>query len=304
MLQYFSPLDSLIKPLPSYQDEMKLILLGTGDPISSPHRSKAANLILVGDKTFLVDCGTDTVKQMLKAHVPVERIDGVFFTHQHSDHNAGFIDLLITASHFRQEKMHRVGPLPVYGPTNTKEIISKMIEANSWDINLRLQQGGRAILSFAVNFIEENEGIIYEADGLVIKAFLVDHGVIKPAIGYRFEYKDKVIVISGDTKPCANLLKNYQNADILLHEAYSKSWVEQVEKYFPTFKEKIATTLEYHSSTLEVAEVAKAAQVKHLVFTHLMPTPTPFIFFEWHWAKGVKKIYKGKVTVGRDLMKL
>lgn len=283
---------------------MKLILLGTGDPISSPHRSKAANLLLVGDKTFLVDCGPDTVKQMLKAHVPVERIDGVFFTHQHSDHNAGFIDLLMTASHFRQEKIHRAGPLQVYGPTNTKEIISKMIEANTWDINLRLQQGGSEILSFAVNFIEKNEGIIYQADGLVIKAFLVDHGVVKPAIGYRFEYNGKIIVISGDTKPCANLLTNYQNADILLHEAYSKNWIEQVKKYLPNFREKISISLEYHSSTLEVAEIAKAAQVKHLVFTHLMPTPAPYFFIERHWAKGVKKIYHGKVTVGRDLMQL
>jgi len=303
LMQYFSPFDSLINPLPTYQEEMKLILLGTGDPFSSPHRSKAANLILAGDKTFLIDCGTDTVKQMLKAHVPVERIDGVFFTHQHADHNSGFIDLLITASHFRQEKVHRQGALKVYGPTNTKEIISKIITANSWDINLRLAQGGKEVQSFDVEFIEKNEGTIYNADGLKVTAFLVDHGVVKPAIGYRFEYKGKIIVISGDTKPCANLLNNYQNADILLHEAYSKNWIKKVTKYLPAFAEKINISLEYHSSTLEVAEIAQKAQVKHLVFTHLMPTPTPFFFFENNWAKGVSKIFHGKVTVGRDLMK-
>lgn len=303
LVQYFSPFDSLINPLPNKQEEMRLILLGTGDPISSPHRSKAANLILAGNKTFLIDCGTDTVKQMLKARVPIERIDGVFFTHQHADHNSGFIDLLITASHFRQEKLHRTGPLPVYGPTNTKEIISQIIVANSWDINLRLQQGGHDAQSFDVEFIEKDEGVIYDADGLKVTAFLVDHGIVRPAIGYRFEYKGKNIVISGDTKPCANLVSNYQNADILLHEAYSKNWIKNVKKYMPAFEDKIDLTLEYHTSTLEAAELAQKAQVKHLVFTHLMPTPRPFFIFEWNWARGVKKIFQGKVTVGRDLMK-
>ena len=281
---------------------MRLILLGTGDPISSPHHAKAANVILVGDKTFLVDCGTDTVKQMLSARVLVERIDGIFFTHHHTDHNAGFIDLLVTASHLRQEKLHRQGKLQIYGPSNTKEIISKMIEANSWDINLRRQQGGKD-MHFQVNFVEKNEGVIYNADGLKVTAFLVDHGIVKPAIGYRFEYQGKVIVISGDTRPGDNLIKNYQNADILLHEAYSKNWTDKIKSFIPAFKEKINLSLEYHSSTIEVAGLAAKAKVKHLVFTHLMPSPRPSFIYEHSWAAGVKKVFHGKVTVGRDLMK-
>lgn len=303
LLRIYSPLDSLINPIPMPQNEMRLILLGTGDPISSLHRAKAANLIIAGNKTFLVDCGPDTVKQMLRAHVPVERIDGIFFTHQHADHNSGFMDLLFTASHDRQEKLHRRGALKIYGPENTQEILAKIIKANSWDIDLRLRQGGGEAQSFKVEYIQKNEGIIYNQDGLQVKVFLVDHGLVKPAVGYRFSYKGKVIVISGDTRPCVNLLPNYQGADILLHEAYSKNWSERAKVMSNTFKDKIDTALKYHTSTLEAAELAAQAKVKHLVFTHLMPAPRPNILFEWHWAKGVRKIYKGAVTVGRDLMK-
>ncbi|MBI4764935.1 MAG: hypothetical protein HY787_10060 [Deltaproteobacteria bacterium] len=87
-----------------------------------------------------------------------------------------------------------------------------------------------------------------------------------------------------------------------MHEAYSQPWIDEGVKRFPEKRATAEGIVKYHSSTLEVAEIARKADIKHLVLTHLMPSPSPVWYFERDWVKGVSDIYKGNVTVGRDLM--
>lgn len=65
-----------------------------------------------------------------------------------------------------------------------------------------------------------------------------------------------VITILGDTRPCANVQPLAQNADVLVHEA--------------TFMHDLADTAHeyYHSTSIEAAEAAQAANVGQLIMTH------------------------------------
>ncbi len=293
---YTNPV-GLPKTIPEMQAEMKLILLGTGMPMASIYRSKPAQVILAGKKVFLVDCGAGVVTRLVEAGVAPERIENVFITHHHSDHTSGFENVLISSWN-----SGRHTPLNVYGPGNTKDIMGKLMEHLNWDIHLRVTQARNNQQGAEVNYVEMEEGIIYEKEGVKVTVFPVDHGIVKPAVGYRFEYKGKTIVISGDTLPCENMVRYSENADVLVHEAYSKRWLDKAVKKFPKIKETAEGVVQYHSSTFEAAEIAQRANVKHLVFTHLIPAPSPVWYFEKDWVKGVSEKYKGKVTVGRDLM--
>jgi ribonuclease Z len=285
---------------------MQVILLGTGSPKSTPDRSKPANVVIAGSKAFLVDCGGGVVERLLAAGVLPESVKDVLFTHHHSDHNSGFVDFFVSGW-TGAGRFSRSEPLNVYGPSNTGTIIGKLMEHLAWDIQLRVLQAKNDPRGGEVNYMENDDGVVYDDDGVKITAFPVDHGIVKPAIGYKFEYRGKTIIISGDTRPCENMVHHAKGTDILVHEAYSKHLTDFALERMPGKNEAktrsaIESVMQYHSSTVEAAEIAKEAEVKHLVFTHLLPPPSPVWYFEKIWTKGVSDIYGGKVTVGRDLM--
>lgn len=301
-LRYLTePLDGNPDVQPKYHEEMKVMLLGTGSPASGIKRSKPANAIMAADKFFIVDCGAGIVERLFMAGIPPSRVTDLFITHHHSDHTSGFTDLLVSGWIGGQES-GRLSPLRVYGPTNTRELVGKFMDAMKWDIDIRAAHTGTSASGAMVEMHERNDGIVYDDGGIRVTAFSVDHGIVKPAIGYRFEYKGKVIVISGDTLPVESMVQHSEKADLLIHEAYSREWMERGIERFPHMRSTIEKVMNYHSSTFEAAKIARKAGVKHLVFTHLMPSPSPLWIFERNWAKGVSDIYEGKITVGRDLM--
>ncbi len=285
----------------SFGDELACVLLGTGIPMPSIHRSRPAVAIAAGGRLFLVDCGAGTVERLLRARIPPWRVMDVFFTHHHNDHNSGFSDFLIS-SWGGGANPERSDPLRVYGPTNTRDIIGKLMVHLEWDISLRVRQNRFDPRGAQVVYVEQDAGTIYEKDGVTVTVFLVDHGIAKPAVGYRFEYRGRRVVISGDTRPCQEVVRQARGADLLVHEAYSKRWLEAFVADHPNAKDLVKGVMGYHSSTLEAAEVARSAGVDHLVFTHLMPSPSPVWYFERDWATGVRDVFRGHVTVGRDLM--
>ena len=218
----------------------------------------------------------------------------------------GFMDFFVSgwtgAGRFPREV-----PLNVYGPSNTMSVIGKMMDSLSWDIQLRIEQAKNDPRGGQVNYFEREEGVVYDQEGITVTAFPVDHGIVKPALGYKFQYNGKTIVISGDTRPCENIVIQARDADVLVHEAYSKAWTDVALKRLPgenpeKTKAAVESVMQYHSSTVEAARIAHEAGAKHLVFTHLLPPPSPVWYFEKMWVKGVYDIYGGKITVGRDLM--
>jgi ribonuclease Z len=292
--------------LPDFHENLKLILLGTGTPRSFYGRAKSAAVVLAGSKTFLVDCGGGVVDQLIKAGVVPQRISDVLFTHHHSDHNSGFFDVFISSwrTHVIPERVFegRKGPMNVYGPATTKEIIGKMRDSFDFDVNLRVNYNKSAAEGANIHYHESNEGVVYDSEGIKITAFEVDHRPVYPAIAYKFEYNGKALVISGDTLPVDNMIAYSKGIDLLVHEAYNKEWLDALIAKYPEQATGLNNPAKYHTTTLQAAEIAKQAGVKHLVFTHHIPAPQEIAEAEEAYIKGARDIFTGKITIARDLM--
>jgi ribonuclease BN (tRNA processing enzyme) len=274
----------------------KVILLGTGTPNPDPKHSGCSVAIIVNETSYIIDFGPGIVRQAAALSpryggsieaLDVTNIKKVFLTHLHSDHTVGYPDLILTPwVHGRNE------PLVVYGPEGIKEMTEHILEAYQEDIKYRLyglqpanNQGWRVVAH------EITEGLIYEDANVNVEAFLVRHGTWPNAYGFRFTTTDKVIVVSGDTAPCDNIVKYSKGADILVHEVYSMSGFEKKDAFWKAYHSA------NHTSTHELAELANKTKPDLLILYHILFWGAT----EEQLSKEILERYNGKVIVGCDL---
>jgi ribonuclease BN (tRNA processing enzyme) len=278
----------------------RLILLGTGGgPRPRKATAASAQAIVVGDTAYVVDCGDGVARQMASAGVPLTSLRHVFITHQHSDHNADYGNLLLLswAAGLRTR-------VDTWGPPPLAEMTSLFLQMNAFDISTRIADEGRVPLAPLIHPHEiTSDGQVLEENGVKVTAALVPHPPVTPAFAYRFDTPDRSIVISGDTAYSDNLIRLARDADVLVHEAL---WVPAVDRIVA--KVPNATTLrkhiiDSHTSAEDVGRVARAARVKMLVLSHLVPPDDPAVSEEM-WLGAVRKHFQGAVIVGRDLMEL
>jgi ribonuclease Z len=149
-----------------------------------------------------------------------------------------------------------------------------------------------------VRVSEIEEGRVLEAGGVTVSAFLVDHGPVRPALGYRFEGGGRSLVVSGDTRPSENLIRWSQGVDCLIHECCEMArttWYPDCG--WPTLEEKIRDLASYHTQPEDLGRVAREARARALVVTHLMPGSVPE-----ELAAAARRHYAGPVTIGEDLL--
>jgi ribonuclease Z len=144
---------------------------------------------------------------------------------------------------------------------------------------------------------------LIDEPALKIEALAVDHSPVKPAVGYRFTYKDRSLLISGDTKKQSNIEKFAQGVDLLVHEALAPNLVnmmnEAAQKNGDRVLGKIThDILDYHASPVEAAETARDAAVGHLLYYHIVP-PILFPGQEALFLNGADNIFPD-YTVGKD----
>ncbi len=167
-----------------------------------------------GDK-LLFDCGRGFAQRLTEYGVSLGAVDKLFLTHLHSDHILSIPDLLLVGW-----LTGRKGPLQVWGPAGTKSMMDSMGKTFEFDIKIRSDFDDRLskdAVRAAANDIEE--GAIYEGNGVKVTAFLVDHGPIKPAFGYRVDFAGHSVVMSGDTRYSENLIRHSAGVDLLIHES-------------------------------------------------------------------------------------
>ena len=196
-----------------------MTLLGTGVPTPCPDRFGPSTLIEAGDQKLLIDAGRGATIRLYQLGVPIGRIDALLLTHYHSDHTVGIPDVWLTGwlqSYFAA----RAKPFRAIGPTGAKTLMSHLETAFADDIKIRIRDEKLPAEGVSVQVDEfERDGIVYERGGLKVIAFEVDHGAaIKPAYGYRIEYRGRAVVISGDTRYNANVIQYGAGADLLIHE--------------------------------------------------------------------------------------
>jgi ribonuclease Z len=270
---------------------MQLVILGTGYPYPSAERAGPSCAVVVGKRVFIVDAGRGTSMRLAAMGNPWRFIEAAFITHLHSDHIDGLPDLFHNTWEFGSGT-----PFKLFGPEGTRGIADGILQFYGPDIHIRRDLTEKLPPEGAkISAQEIKEGVVYEVPGEVkVTAFLVDHPPVVPAFGYRFDAGNQSIVISGDTRPSPNLIRFAANADILVHEAYAGASPS------PADAKGRWTIQAYHTSAREAGEVAQKAKVKILVMTHLIPANAT----ERDFSDEAKKVFDGKIIVGRDLMRI
>ena len=280
---------------------LHVILLGTGIPLPNPERASAATLIVAGGKTVMVDTGRNSMVRLVQAGF--QDVDLVLYTHFHSDHYSGLGEIMVNRGIAGVE-----GPMKILGPVGTRSMVDGMVAAYAIDTKYRMAHHKENWHDDAMRAdVEEFEGgVIYESGGLKITMFDVDHAPIEPAVGYRFDYEGKSIVVSGDTVKTPRMIEMAKDCDVLVHEAMDDRTIRAIRPMLarndPRRAQMLDDLLEYHTPTLDLAEIARDAGVKKLVLTHLIPSIPPSEAAERNFIRGMAEIYSGEIVVGRDGM--
>jgi ribonuclease Z len=292
--------------------DLHVVLCGTGSPLPDPDRAGACTAVLAGGEFVLVDVGPGSWETVDLANLPTGQLTAVLLTHFHSDH-IGDLGEAMTQSWIAG----RARMLDVYGPPGTSQVVNGFTQAYAADAEYRhahhgdeyLPETAAAAIAHDVPLADapDAEALVFDRNGLRVTMFRVQHDPATPAVGYRFDFRGRSVVVSGDTVKSANLLAHARGADLLIHEALQPDIVRRVAEIADRLgKTRIAKllrdTLKYHTSPVEAAEIARDAGVKTLVFTHEVPPPSNFIARRLFVA-GVSDVFAGKVIVGEDGMR-
>jgi ribonuclease BN (tRNA processing enzyme) len=278
----------------------RLILLGTkGGPRPGRTRHAPSLVVLIDDVPYVVDCGDGVASQLTRAGVPLTGLRHVFITHHHSDHTADYGNLLLLG--WGAGLKTRVD---CHGPPGLARMTEQFFEMHAADIGTRIADEGRVDLRKLV-FVDERRanGLVLEDERVRVTSAVVHHPPVRPAFAYRFDGPDRSIVISGDTSPSKSLIGLARGADVLVHEALYVPGIDALLKKVPNASNLRQHLLASHTTTEDVGRVAAEAGVKTVVLTHLVPGDMPSIT-DAMWAAGVKKHFKGRVVVGRDLLEI
>lgn len=291
--------------------QLHVVMCGTGSPLADATRASACVAVAAAGEVVLIDAGPGSWRQVAVNRIPAQAISAVLLTHFHSDH-IGDLGEAVTQTWLAG----RTKPLEVYGPPGVEKVVAGFAEAYSQDIDYRVAHHTEAMLPRAasvavareVKLKSETEAVVvFERNGLKIMAFKVEHDPVKPAYGYRLDYKGRSVVVSGDTSKSLNLAKHAAGADLLIHDVLAKDVMTMAaanaERSGDNRRAKLARDiLTYHASPTEAAEIASQAKVETLVFTHMVP-PLNLPVTEQMFLRGVADIFKGKVVIAKDGMR-
>ena len=278
----------------------RLILLGTGGgPRPRTASSGAAQVVVSQGAAYVVDCGDGVARQMVFAGVPLDSIRHVFLTHQHSDHNADYGNLLWLA--WTAGLRSRVD---TWGPPPLRRMTQLFFAMNKYDIDVRIENERRPSL---VPLIHAHEiisgGEVMRDERVKVTSTLVDHPPVVPALAYRFDAADRSIVISGDTAPSDALIKLANGADVLVHSVMFPSAIDRLAARVPDAAGLKASILAHQTSAEDAGRLAQAAGVKTLVLSHFVPPDDPEVT-ETMWSDAARTHFRGRVIVGRDLLEV
>ncbi len=277
----------------------RIVFLGTkGGPRVGVGPSNPANLVMVNDTPFVIDCGMGVSHQLVTAGVPLESVKYIFISHHHSDHNLEYGNLVYNAWAAGLST-----PVHSFGPKGIEAMTETYWQLNKFDVDTRIEDEGRPDprkLLIAKDITED--GVVLQTPDVKVTAFRTPHPPIVDNFAYKFETPDGIIVFSSDTAYNPKLAEFAKGADVLVHEAIYLPWVDRLVarvKNGATLKKHL---LESHTAAEDVGRIADAAQVKVLVMSHLVPGELDVT--DEQWSGEASKHFKGRLIVARDLMQL
>lgn len=292
-------------------DGLHVFLCGTGSPMPDLQRAEACMGILAGERLFLVDVGAGSMRTLAAMGVPASKIEAVYLTHLHSDHINGLGEAMLlnwVSGEGRDE------PLPVIGPRGTGDMVAGFNAAYRIDGSYRTAHHGPNIANPAGYGARAEEvalpagpggrAIVLEEGALRITAIAVEHAPVEPAFGYRIDYKDRSISISGDTLYSQNFTGASDGVDVMFHEALDPEMVAVVgdalqRRGIASSAQIMTDILDYHASPEDAARSAEQAGAGALVLYHLVP-PLPSPLLEPMFLGEAPRLYERRITVAMD----
>ena len=280
-------------PFLDEEDTLKVVVCGSRSPLPAPGRAEACILVEAGDDIYIFDMGNGSAVNLQQYQIPWSNVKGIFITHMHSDHMADLPD-----AHLASWIQGRKSPLKVYGPKGINLVTKGFELAYSADYQYRNEHHGDEILpldiaGYEAIEISNNEYIENDTAGMEILPFAVNHHPVNHAFGFKIAYKGRTLVISGDTINDGSVQKYSKDIDLLIHSAISLDIVERLRSVAPIPQmDKIFLDIQdYHTPINQAGEIARDANVKHLLIYHAIPSPNNKIM-EKVFYRPLKGIYK------------
>lgn len=288
------------RPVSAQSAKTRLILLGTGGgPRPRKASSAPAQVLVINNVAYVIDCGDGVARQLVFANVALPAIRHIFLTHQHSDHNADYGNLIWLA--WTAGLRTRID---AWGPPPLERMTRLFFEMNASDIKTRIADEGRVPLVPLVHVHElRRGGLVLRDENVKVTAALVRHPPVVPAFGYRFDAPDRSIVISGDTAPSDALIALAQGADVLVHDALYVPGVDRLVAGVPNATTLKQSIVSHHTTAEDAGRVAQAAGVKTLVLSHFVPPEDPAVTDQM-WIDAARTHFRGTIIVGKDLMEI
>lgn len=275
-------------PAMSEYDGLQVFMCGTSSPLPDRNRAQACVAILAGESLYLIDAGAGSARVATLAQLPLQRLEAVFLTHFHSDHIAALPDFNLNSW-----VAGRPNPLSVFGPVGVAEVVDGLTVAYRLDATYRVAHHGEELMPPELGVMRASlmeAGTAQEFGELTVTSFEVDHDPIDPAVGYRFDYRGRSVVVSGDAIVTQGLIDAAAGADLLLQDTLSIPIIRTLEKAAAgTRMEKILFDIQdYHAHTDDLSALVDQSGVRQLALYHLVPPPSNALF-EKIFARDLRK---------------
>ena len=264
-------------------------ILGCGSALPTTRHNASSQVVRIGNKQFMIDCGEGTQLQLRRGHIHFSFINHIFISHLHGDHCFGLIGLISTFG-----LLGRTAPLHIYADPMLEKTMRPQLDFFCKEIKYPI---------FFHNIDACKHAVIFEDNTITVETLPQKHRI--PCCGFLFREKPKKRHLLGDvanfynipaymrtaikegadyitpdgtvipnskltrdanasrsyaycsdTKPCPENCCHIQGIDLLYHEA----------TFANSEKERAAIT--YHSTAQQAAEIAKSANAKRLVIGH------------------------------------
>jgi ribonuclease Z len=261
-------------PFPE-SESLRVYVCGSASPLGMG-QAQACIAVITPEHFFLIDSGAGSTDNISRLGLPMSQLDGLLLTHFHSDHIAEIYEVNLNSW-----VQGRPQPLTIYGPHGVDEVTDAVNAGYRLDRIYRTGHHGEELLPPQLGVLEHKTiapGVVLEDGDLKITAYVGEHPPIEPAVGYRFDYRGRSVVISGDSNVNDNTLKIVDAADLLLHDALSLPTTGSLAKALGAAGQSrqskiVADVLDYHASAESLIELGKTSNVDMVAFYHLVPVP-------------------------------
>jgi ribonuclease Z len=270
---------------------IRVHLIGTGGPELTPTREGMSTLIEANGQTLTFDVGRGALQNIYLSRIDPRNVTKIFLTHLHSDHIEGLPAIWMTPWFMFGRKQN----LEIWGPQGTQQMVDGMRQMYGHDVEHRANPVfKRDYLDITVH--EITDGAVYDAGGVKVTAFTVEHDDGNPAFGYRIDAAGRAVLLSGDTTYSDNVVKFGRNADLIVSNVVAFSAAMTKAGVLKPVLDKLTTPE-------QAAAIFTKTKPRLAVFSHIVKKELPGeagdqVIIDRTRAAG----YDGPMVMGQDRM--